>query len=323
MEANRSFDFIAFPPEVSPPAVLTGHDRLHADLYHGSLTLKLTALTPVFISAGITAMGRDVGETVPLIRVMEQDQNGNPILQGTSLKGCLRAVYETITNSRVAVEGESVGNHKPNKVESKTLKARQNPQLSPAELVFGAMSFQGLISIADAVGDRSLERGYLPPMFQPKHGSGRKFYFHHNPTALTNPQLDAQSPEPDKPPSPIQQAPTGTVFTTTLRFANLTLAQLGAVLVALGQDPDHRFDLKLGAGKGKGLGSLAVQVSAHQITTGDALKAARYLSYRPPEHCHSDRILTEAIEAAHAASLIHQGQLEALCKILKRPETEL
>ena len=71
MNADR-FDFIEVPSEPPSSTPLTGHDRLSSDRYHGSLMLKLTALTPVSISAGITARGSDVGVSVPLIRVMGQ-----------------------------------------------------------------------------------------------------------------------------------------------------------------------------------------------------------------------------------------------------------
>lgn len=327
MEANRSFEFIAFPSEPPPRETLVGHDRLYSDCYHGSLTLELEALTPIFISAGVTALGIDVGETVPLIRVMGQ-QEGKPVLQGTSLKGCIRAVYETITNSSVGVAGTRTSPlHAPHRVEGEKLAERRTSELSPAELVFGAMGFQGLISIADAMGDRPLERGYLPPMFPPQRGRGRKFYVHQNPATVANASSTNPSAEPDKPPSPIQQAPVGTIFTATLRFSNLALAQLGALLIALGQDTRYSFDLKLGAGKGKGLGSLAVRVCNAQITQGNDLKASRYLSYHPTDqhqtdHHQPDCTLADAIEAAHQTQLIHAEQLQALWQILRRSETE-
>ncbi|XHX78417.1 MAG: RAMP superfamily CRISPR-associated protein [Stenomitos frigidus ULC029] len=330
MEVDRSVDFIPFPTEAPSRNPLVGHDRLHADRYHGSLALELTALTPIFIAAGITAMGSDVGVAIPLIRVMGQDSNGNPILQGTSLKGCLRAVYETITNSSVGVEGtKPSGNHKPNKVEGKWLEERRTSKLSPAELVFGALGFQGLISIADAVGDRPLEMGYLPPMFQPRSGNGRKFYRHETPHPSASNSVNhapgKRPAEPDKPPSPIQQAPIDTLFFTTLRFSNLTLAQVGALCVALGlnpddpNDPNYSFALKLGAGKGKGLGGVKVRLVKHSIIKGDSLTQARYLDYHPtPQRPPSKSVLTDAVKAAHA-TLIHKRQLEQLRDILRQP----
>ena len=316
MDADRSFEFIQFPPEPPARESLIGHDRLHADRYHGCLTLELTALTPVSISAGITALGSDVGAPMPLVRVMGQDSDGNPILQGTSLKGCIRAVYEAITNSSVGVEGaKASGSHRPTKVEGRRLDERRTSKLSAAELVFGALGFQGLISIADAMGDRPLEVGYLPPMFEPKQGNGRKFYHHYNSGGSTSsPPSDRSA---NKPPGSIQQAPKDTRFFTTLRFSNLALAQLGALLIALGLDSDYSFALKLGAGKGKGLGSVKVRLVSHSIAEGDALQA-RYLDYQPTGSRLPQKLIAQAIQAAHA-NLIHQQQLQQLRDILQLP----
>lgn len=327
MDANRAFDFIEFPANLPTREQLIGHDRLHPDRYHGSLSLKLIALTPVFISAGITAMGRDVGEaSVPLLKVMGQNREGHPILQGTSIKGCIRSVYETITNSALGVEKKI--KKKPEHMSAeeriffdrKPQRGRRNGSLTPAELVFGAMGFQGLVSIADAVGDRPLELGHLPPMFEPNAGRGRKFYRHQDSTATAPSASDIYQPEPDKPPSPIQQAPQGTAFATTLRFSNLSLAQLGALLMALGQDADHRFALKLGAGKGKGLGSMAVEMAGQAIAPGSTLQSSRYLEYDATTEYLPESIVAEAIQAAHATGLIHSGQLARLQQILQHPE---
>ena len=323
MDADRSFEFIQFPPDPPVRESLIGHDRLYLDRYHGCLTLELTALTPVSISAGITALGSDVGVSMPLVRVMGQDANGNPILQGTSLKGCVRAVYEAITNSSVGVEGAKVpGSHRPNKVEGRGADERRASKLSPAELVFGALGVQGLISIADAVGDRPLEVGYLPAMFEPKLGNGRKFYRHYNSGESTSSLPSSQSAEPAKPPSSIQQAPKDTRFLTTLRFSNLALAQLGALLIALGLDSDYSFALKLGAGKGKGLGSVKVRLVSHSIAEGEALRQARYLDYQPTGSRLPQKMIAQAIQAAHA-NLIYPQQLRQLRDILQLPGANL
>ena len=319
MDTERSFEFIEFPVEAPLREHVIGHDRFADDRYHGSLTLKLTALTPIFISTGITALGSDVGATVPLLKVMGQDSAGNPILQGTSLKGCIRAVFETITNSTLGVKGARVPKGRAPQ------NGRRGGTLSSAELVFGAMGLQGLVSIADAVGDRPLEMGYLPPMFQPRAGRGRKFYRHQALSQAAHSSADPQPAEPDKPPSPIQQAPIGTVFTTTLRFSNLTFAQLGAVLIALGQDPKNSFALKVGAGKGQGMGSMGVKVAAHAVIEGNQLLESRYLAYNPEQQYLSKQKkqkkqkLAKAIKAAHAG-LIHADQLSSLVRILQYPK---
>jgi hypothetical protein len=310
---THSFEFIPFPDKAPSRKNITGHDRLYADRYHGSLTLRLTALTPVFISSGITALGSDVGESAPLLKVMGQDAQGHPILQGTSIKGCVRSLYEAITHSNVGAGSTLV----PEAVAPRRKVARKDDKLTPAELVFGAMGFQGLVSIADAVGDRALEMGYLPPMFLPRSGNGRKFYRH---TTAANPSTNPNdATQPEKPPSPIQQAPVGTVFTTRLQFQNLTLPQVGALLVALGQDPNYPFVLKLGAGKGKGKGSISVAVAQAQMIKGDALVRSRYLTYQP-EADATQTAVADAIASAHESGLIHAESLTQLQQILQHPE---
>lgn len=318
VNAERSFDFVDFPENSAPQAELVGHDRLLTDRYHGHLTLQLTALTPVFIASGVTALGRDVDQPVPLLKVMGQDAAGNLILQGTSLKGCIRSVYETITNSRLGVKSD----RSPQGGNPPFRPVRRGHTLSPAELVFGTMGLQGLVSITDAVGDRPLELGELPPMFQPRAGKGRKFYYHHNGSSSNIATPGREEEKPDRPASPIHQAPVGSVFTTTLRFSNLTFAQLGALLIALGQDKAHQrcFALKVGAGKGKGMGSIAVQLTSHNITEGSNLKASRYLTYKADDDHLSKRALTEALQAAYDSGLVNVNQLDRLYQILQHPE---
>ena len=326
METDQAFAFVPLPDTSPSRNDIIGHDTLRSDRYHGALTLNLTALTPVFIAAGITALGRDVGEEdVPLLKVMVQNRDGYPLLQGPSLKGCLRSVYETITNS-------TFGAGRPNQRDWAQQRGQRGGTLSPAELVFGAMGFQGLVSIEDAVGDRAMERGILPAMFQPRKGNGRKFYRHQNQNqdtslvvqSATTPAeetTDKKDREPDTPASPIQQAPVGTIFTTTLRFTNLPLEQLGALLIAMGQDKDYPFALKIGGGKGKGLGSIKIRLGSPQIIKGESLKASRYLAYEPSETVLDNQALGQAIAAARK-ELIHQESLETLQQILHYDEEE-
>lgn len=355
MDTNKAIAFVPLPDNAPSRDPLIGHDTLRSDRYHGALTLNLTALTPVFLAAGITALGRDVGEEdVPLLKVMMQNGDGYPLLQGPSVKGCLRSVYETITNSTFGA-GKPIKKDWKKQSESErrlsvrnALRGRRGGQLSPAELVFGAMGFQGLVSIADAVGDRPMERGILPAMFQPQKGNGRKFYRHHRPnqpetnamtqsvaapippsTAIATDRptdrakADPADREPDTPASPIQQAAVGTVFTTTLRFTNLSLAQLGALLIAMGQDKQSPFALKIGGGKGKGLGSIKISLVSHKVIKGESLKQSRYLDYDPAETVLDDQALDQAIATAHAhETLIHQTSLDALQQILHYDDEE-
>ena len=299
MENHSAFDWVEFSQNPPDRQALTGHDRFAKERLQGSLRLVLTAETPIFVSSGVTVLGSDVGLNVPLVRVMGQDEQGRLMIQGSSLKGCVRSIYEAITNSTVGVKSEGV------RAEFAPIQAkRPNPNLSPAERVFGAMGFEGWVSFSDAVCDHAGEIGYLPPMHEPKRrkdgGIGRKFYFHQSV------DRDAEAL------TAIQQAPIGSLFTATLRVKNLSIAEFGALLIALGQDPAYRLALKIGAGKGKGLGSATVSIADQTIVRGEALKA-RYSNYRAESAEHFK--LEPAIAQAHK-DLIDLESLVGVHRIL-------
>ena len=73
---------------------------------------------------------------------------------------------------------------------------------------------------------------------------GRKFYPH-----------SYQEDEEVTPTIRIQQAELGKRFTTYVNYSNLTKMQLGALLIALGQDSENRLGLKIGSGKAVGMGN--------------------------------------------------------------------
>jgi hypothetical protein len=94
---------------------------------------------------------------------------------------------------------------------------------------------------------------------QGNQARGRKFYRHARPPSGVDPRACIKS---------------GAELPLRIHFLNLSEAELGVLLTALGQHPDHRFPIKLGGGKPVGLGS--VQVVCQRITLlqgADALKA--------------------------------------------------
>ncbi len=77
-----------------------GHHAYHENHYSGWIEVELTTATPLLIpDAAQVSTNRDDHKTFP-VRV---DANGVPYLPPTSLKGMLRAAYETVTNSRFGV----------------------------------------------------------------------------------------------------------------------------------------------------------------------------------------------------------------------------
>ena len=100
---DKPYELVSFPrrsPSLNAPA---GHHRYKPKGYHGKLKLSLQVKTSLHVSTGITAMGNDVGSRVPLIKTMTQGKRDRLVIQGSSLKGCMRAIYESITNSTLGV----------------------------------------------------------------------------------------------------------------------------------------------------------------------------------------------------------------------------
>lgn len=302
---NGSFKLIDFPAQSRSLEPRAGHDRFKHDRIHGWLDLALTAETPVHIAAGFVALGAEVGEpSVPMIRPMVQTAGGKLVIQGSSLKGCIRSIYEVITNSRLGTM--------PNKPlrTPRGFEPMKGTELCAAGRVFGAMSYQGLVSFTDAVCDRKPEVGFLRPMHSPdseqygnhnKIARGRKFYYQ-----------TCRVAEGNKRAVTIQRAPVGSIFTTRLIFKNLALAELGVLLIALGQDQGYQIALKLGAGKNQGMGTMTVKVTNLEVID----PRDRYLSYQA--ETTSPELISEAIAQAHS-TLIEKSQLDALLEILRYP----
>ncbi|NCJ07621.1 CRISPR-associated protein [Synechococcales cyanobacterium C] len=320
--APKPYGFVAFPskaPNLKNPKDHHGHDRYRPDRLHGKLELKLTVKTAVHISTGIVARGEDVGDRVPLIKTMAQSQQQQLTIPGSSLKGVVRSVFETLTNSTLAV---TTGRYRQ-KMPQERLPCNRKEELCPASLVFGALSWQGLIHFTDATCEAAKSStGFMPSLYRPRpdqspayfrngRAVGRKFYYHAV-KAVSGGDRGI----------PVQQAGTEYVFGTTLQFMNLSAAEVGTLLIALGQDAKYPLALKVGGGKPIGMGTMTIEVVA--LEKPDNLKA-RYTTYALPE---SDRLMEQALKhwmegaiAAAHRTLIEKPQLEALADILKWPTT--
>ncbi len=319
-EADKPYELVPFPrrgPSLRRPV---GHHRYLPDSYHGTLYLVLAVRTKLHVSTGFTVMGKDVGSRVPLIKTMTRSQDQRLVIQGSSLKGCVRAIYEAITNSTLAV----VTNRYRQKIPRDRQPCRNKESLCPASQVFGALDWQGLVHFTDAVCESTQPvTGFMPALYRPRpderrayfrggQAAGRKFYYH-----------ATEAVDGGNRGTPVQQAGTEYRFKTKLQFMNLSQAQLGALLIALGQHDDYPMALKLGGGKPIGMGTVQVKVS--QIEAAQNV-TDRYSSYTPPEAETltgetAAAFIRTATQAARNSPLIEQPQLQALAEILAWPTT--
>jgi CRISPR/Cas system CSM-associated protein Csm3 (group 7 of RAMP superfamily) len=146
--APKPYDFVAFPER-----------RPTLTLY-----LTLQVQTALHVSTGITSLGSDVGSRLPLVKTMTTTDQ-RLVIQGSSLKGCIRSVYEAITNSTLAV----VTSRYRDKVPPDRLPCKDPTQLCPASRMFGALDWQGLVEFSDSrCQTEQLSIGFMPSLYSPR-----------------------------------------------------------------------------------------------------------------------------------------------------------
>ncbi|PSB01550.1 RAMP superfamily CRISPR-associated protein [Merismopedia glauca] len=298
-----------------------GQDRYKSQLLSGKLCLKLTVKTSTFVASGVVVMGSDLSsrtKNIPLVKVAV-GKDEKLIIPGSSLKGVIRSTYEAITLSclcKTKANREAI----PNGYKE----CNDKQKLCPACQVFGAMGWQGLISFNDAIADEIKPSiGFMPSLHNPRpkrdgyylNGkvAGRKFYYH-----AIKPVDKGQQQG-----IPVQQAGNELTFSTQLQFMNLTKAELGTLLIVLGQDKNNNFALKVGGGKPIGMGTMIVELT--KIERCNDLKN-RYLDY-----CYSEndflagdklkQYIQELIQASHNEKLVQIDALKELKEIWKYPTT--
>lgn len=331
----KPYAMVSFPSAPPPKAKPAGHHKYLDKHIHGTLFLTLKVQTPLHVSTGVVALGTDVNARVPLIKTMTMDTNKKLVIQGSSLKGCIRAIYEAITNSTLAVNTLRAYREKlPNSDKISPCNNKNN--LCSASQVFGALDWQGLVEFSDAVCDKNLTTtGFMPSLYAPKpepfnedtnrkelnrnyfnsHGQliGRKFYYNF---AEAVSKGESQG-------IPVQQASKDFAFRTEIHFKNLKPEQLGTLLIILGQDSQYPIALKIGGGKPIGMGTMTVAVD--KIEQAGNLRD-RYSSYEAPE---ADQLTGNKLQefmqqqiSIAKSSIIQKDQLTKLAAILAYPSTK-
>ena len=259
-----------------------------------TLELKLTVQTPMSVGSGLMLLGRDLAaefkdpkiskkiERKGLIQTSVRTEK-RLVIPGSSLKGAVRSIYESITHSCLCKLDRNNKSHIEEDFLECRIKISPDPQKSklrvcPACRIFGTMGYLGLVQFSDALCDRTgFGLSTMPTLNSPQAGArdpatgaiyfeegvevkdrkgkkisgkrlkGRKFYPH-------NRHLQQQGS------TPIQVARQGYTFSTKIRFTNLSELEIGALLIALGQDNKYPLLLKMGGGKAIGKGTVTVEV---------------------------------------------------------------
>ena len=238
-------------------------------------------------NAGNPCKKRDVPYDDIKIFKFLRNKRKEPILQGTSIKGMIRSVYEALTDSCLTLAATSVSSEK-GKGKSYyydplgdygNAKCNSLAMLCPACRLFGTIEgdevhWQGRVTVSDAVmkkGELKEERLYLKELSSPKpyhhptYGkkgmasgpiAGRKFYYHQG--AFPDYTVSKQCASNDRSIGIEEYAPVESAFSFQVQVDNLDQEELGKLLLAV--ELDEGLGHKLGLGKALGMGSCRIVI---------------------------------------------------------------
>lgn len=295
----------------------TGLDRFQDGSYRGILECRLLSLGPlVSVDHRSFSMhelknldgtrvrvpsGRRKGELWAPIKVFRflRNSRNEPIIQGSSLKGMVRTVYEAMVDGCLALVAHRSGNPNPYNYTDPTT-YRNNAcntltHLCLACRLFGtiegdAIHCQGRVRFTDAVltkGELERTRLYLRELSTPKpyhYGTygkggkqggeiaGRKFYYHHD--VSTNFSISEEASN-DRSSAIDEFAPVRTEFSFQVFIEDLSPDELGRLIHAL--ELDEGLGHKIGMGKAVGLGSCKIIIDESQSRLFESLD--RYRSW--------------------------------------------
>lgn len=273
-------NYVALPAAARQQAEdLSGrsHDVARADRLSGVLALHIEGIDPLHVGTGdwetweIDETKRElVLRTATQSMTVDGETLAVPVIPGASLKGAIRTLCEAIAGGC----------------------ALEQPCRGPCVIcgLFGKAdregAFAGRVGFGDAHPEdpgaafEAVGLARLPEGRQPRKRTGRRLYV---------PQKASEAR------MPYQVVAPGIPFHAELLLANVTEAELGLVLLALGVD--GTFNPRIGGGKYAGLGRVRVTAVGGRIRRGyrqpraerldeeraKALGAAALEAYRPPE----------------------------------------
>ncbi len=235
------------PKKDKPPA----HDRFRAGLWSGRLELELEVVSAyLYVGSGKFELFPLNGREQACYAFARC--NGQLVIPGTGIKGAVRSIVEAISNS--CVRQTARGERLPRSHEA----CKDEGKLCPACRLFGTTGYRGRVHFSDAVpaGKVETKRIKIADLWPPRLAKGRKFY-----QAKEFQALDMQ---PQKSHRFLEVVPKDSRFAVTLYFENVSTAEMGLLMRALGldlnsQDPSRPvrvFPVKLGGAKPRCLGAV-------------------------------------------------------------------
>ncbi len=244
-------------------------------LFSGSIEVDIYAETPIFIANSGIAPNDPKRPSQSM-----QNRQSEYIIPGSSLKGMLRSLVETLGNGCLTLFDGKYERDRVNYRDSVSQAFRHctdSTNLCIACRTFGMLNrgdiFLGKVNIGDAISYHGKVYQYEPiytaVLVEPKprheafyldekrqHIAGRKFYFHHSPEVkpLTAPGPILFSGKPAN--RYIQPLDYDTQFHFRIDFTNLETDEFAALMLAIVLEDGMRH--KIGYGKPLGLGSISL-----------------------------------------------------------------
>jgi len=254
--------------EQGEPLATRGHEKIDTQRRSGWLLLRLTTFDRLHVGSGVSNPGyvndRDVRLSRDIVMQWVRDQEA-PIIPGSSLKGALRNIAEAI--------GGGCDLDEPPRADVCAICALFGHLLESGGYL-GRVGFDDALPVQpkEAFEKVVMVEGAMP--FQPREKKGRRIY--------------GRAPRGGDAQIPYVVVDRGVMFETRLHLTNVSMAELGLVLLACGTD--KTFRLRVGGGKFTNLGGIDVEVA------GGLLRK----NYRTPK--------PEALDAGAAVALAAEAR---------------
>jgi len=314
----KPFFNVSIPREEPVREKVVTHEKFRG--ITGQIELDITVQSEyLFVGSGQYEFDPSAGSNRPDVRYTFYRRNGQVCIPGTSIKGSIRAIVESISNSCVSQrrgqeQSKIDSAHQPCKYKD------EKSLLCPACRLFGTTGFRGRVYFSDSTprDDVQMEIVKISELWGPRrHANVRRFY-----EVKKFRPIDNQRPERNF--RFVEAVPKESKFRVSLQFENLSKAELGLMCHALGWNLKNdkiviAFTPKLGGAKPRCLGAVKFDPDYLQLWQNDVLTHG----LKPLIHQTEEmfRFFIECLQDCQRSSLLHSQSWDAVIKGLK-PQIE-